>query len=176
MRSGGKIACLFALSFLMSCKSERQKVGPPVSLKTILLHDVQGLFGGCALWVGEDRTAFIQVVDRPPTGASGVWEKRYKKKLTDDHWAAIERLVGAHNLLTVKMPERLGVPDEARPIIIFLTRSGTTVKLRKWINDKHPDFDPVYTYLLGICQDQGELLQEGQYMWEWCPTGFEQPW
>jgi hypothetical protein len=168
------IAMLFALS-LAGCEGKRQP-GPPVPLKSITLHDVQGLFGGHAIWAAQDRTAYVQVVGSPPVGRSGLWEKRYKTKLTVEQWAEIERLVGAHYLLSAKMQERSGVPDEAHPIILMVPRIEATVKVRKWANDKHPEFDPVYTYLLGLCQTDGELVREGVFDWEWRPEGFEQPW
>lgn len=163
-----------AFSLLSGCGERRP--GPPVPLKSFTLHDVQGLFGGHAIWVAEDRTAFVQVVGRPPAGQSGLWEKRYKVTLTPEQWSEVERLVGAHHLLTAKMPERYGVPDEAHPIIVLVTKDGRTAKVRKWANDTHPDFDPVYAHLLGLCRAEGELVREGACDWAWRPDGFGAPW
>jgi len=175
MRATGAVAGLFALALLAGCQGERQP-GPPVPLKSFVLHDVQGLGGGHAIWAAEDRTALVQVVGEPPAGQRGLWEKRYKIKLTAEQWAEVERLVGAHHLLTAKVPERSGVPDEAHSIIVVVTRSGATVKVRKWANDKHPDFDPVYAYLLGLCRSEAELVREGKFDWGWRPDGFAVPW
>ena len=175
MRVVGTVAGLFALSLLAGCEGEREP-GQPVPLKSFVLHDVEGMFGGHTIWAAEDRTAFIQVVGPPPTGRSGLSEKRYKIKLTAEQWAEVERLVGAHHLLTAKMAGRPGVPDEAHPVIVVVTRAGATAKVRKWANDKHPDFDPVYAYLLRLCRAKGELVREGAFEWEWRPDGFEQPW
>jgi hypothetical protein len=173
MRTTVAVAGMFAVLLLAGC--ERQP-GPPVPLKSFTLHNVQGLFGGQAIWAAEDRTAFVQVVGPSPAGQSGLWERRYKTKLTAEQWAEVERLVGAHHLLTAKVPERPGVPDEALPIIVVVPRAGATVKVRKWANDKAPDFDPVYSYLLGLCRAEGEPVREGAFEWEWRPDGFEQPW
>jgi hypothetical protein len=175
MRTAVAAAGLFALSLLVGCEGGRQP-GPPVALKSFVLHDVQGLHGGQAIWAAEDGTAFIQSVEVPPAGQAGLWEKRYKAKVTPKQWAEVERLVGAHGLLSVKMPERPGIPDEAHPIIVLVTRTGTTVKVRKRGDDKHPDFDPVYAYLLGLCRAGGELVHEGAFDWDWRPEGFERPW
>jgi hypothetical protein len=150
--------------------------GPPVPLKSFVLHDVQGFFGGQSLWVCEDRTAFVQVVRVPPPGQSGLWEKRYKTTLTPEQWAEMERLVGAHQLLTARMPDRPGIPDESHPIIAFDTRAGETVRLGKWAGDKHPGFDPVYAYLLGLCKPTGELIHEGEFVGGWKPDGCVTPW
>lgn len=175
MRVAGTATALLAASLLVGCEGERQP-GSPVPLKAFVLHDVQGLFGGHAVWAAEDQTAFVQVVGPPPAGQSGLWEKRYKTTLTADQWAEVERLVGAHHLAAVKVPERPGVPDEAHPVIMAVPTAGAAVKVRKWANDKHPDFDPVYSYLLRLCRAGGDLVREGAFEWEWRPAGFGQPW
>jgi hypothetical protein len=133
------------------------------------------LFGGRALWVAEDRTAIIQVVGPAPEGQSGLWEKRYKCKLSAEQWAEVERLAGAHHLLTFKEPQRPGIPDEAHPIIVLVTQTGVTAKARKWGSDKHPDFDPVYNYLLGLCRVEGEFVRQGAFDGQWRPNGFTAP-
>jgi hypothetical protein len=140
------------------------------------MHDAQGLFGGRVLWASEDGTAFVQIVNPPPADQSGLWEKRYKMKLTDEQWAEVERLVDTHRFLSLQMPERPGEPDEAHPMIVVFTKDGRTAKARKWANDENADFDAVYSYLLGLCQVDGKLVREGVYEWEWRPEGFERPW
>ena len=151
---------------------ERAQPRTPVRLRQFVLQDVQGLFGGQSIWAAEDRTAYVQRVGHKQ-GERGLWETRYKLTLSPEQWAEVERLVGAHNLLNYKMRERPGVPDEARPMITLVTRAGTTTTAAKWANDKHPDFDPVYEYLLGLCRTDGQLLREGEYDWKWRPAGFE---
>jgi hypothetical protein len=175
MRVAVTVASVLAVLLLAGCQGERQP-GPAVPLKSFVLHDVQGLLGGQALWAAEDRTAFVQVVGPPPAGQSGLWEKRYRTKLTAEQWAEVERLVGAHHLLTAKMVDRPGVPDEAHPIIVTVPKTGAAVRVRKWASDKHPDFDPVYSYLLGLCRGEFALVREGVFEWEWRPDGFERPW
>lgn len=174
MRVAGTAAALLSALLVAGCEGERRP-GPPVPLKSFALHEVHGLFGH-AIWAAEDRTAFVQVVGLPPAGHSGLWEKRYKTTLTAEQWVEVGRLVGVHRLAAVKVPERPGVPDEAHPIIVVVPESGGTVKVRKWANDKHPDFDPVYAYLLALCRAEGMLVREGAFEWEWRSTGFEQPW
>ena len=150
--------------------------GPPVPLHSIVLHDVQGLFGGRRLWAADDRTAIVQVVGRPPAGHSGLWEKRYQFKLSEGEWAEVERLVGAHPQHPPKVPQRPGVPDEARPAIMVVTKAGLIQKAHEWAGDKDADFDPLYDYLLGLCRTDGEPVREGTYDWAWRPEGFGQPW
>ena len=152
------------------------KLGSPIPLKSFVLSEV-GFFRGQALWVAEDRTAIVQVIGRPPGGESRDWEKRYKFKLTAEEWAETERLVGVHNFLTIqKQPEGSGILDEAQPIIVLITKAGTTIKARKWAHEKHPDFDPVYMYLRGLCRAEGATISEGRYVWKWQPDGFSISW
>ena len=160
---------------VIGCASEPTT---PVPLRSFVLHDVQGLSGGHALWARADGTAVVQVVTPAPPGQSGLWEKRYNATLTPDQRAEVERLVGAHHFLTLAMKDRPGVPDEAHPIIAVVTKGGETAKKRKWANDKHPDFDRLYDYLLGLCQRvvDGQMVREGVYDWEWRPDGFDRPW
>ena len=143
-----------------------------VPLEALVLQDVQGLFGGQSLWVSADRTAYVQLVGRR-AGEPALWERRYKTTLTAEEWAEAERLIRAHHLLTVKMPNRPGVPDEAHPVITIVTRAGATTRIGKWANDKHPDFDPVYSFLIGLCRPRGTLIREGPIDWKWTPPGFD---
>ncbi|MFO0929176.1 MAG: hypothetical protein U0736_19495 [Gemmataceae bacterium] len=141
-------------------------------LKAFALHDVQGLYGGHAMWAAEDRTAIVQLVGPPPRGHSGLWERRYRTKLTAEQWAEVERLVGAYCLPSTRTVDRSGMPDEGRPIIVVVPRAGAAVRVSKWANDRHPDFDPVYAYLLDLCRATGELVREGAFEWEWRPMPF----
>jgi hypothetical protein len=176
---GASIPFLGLLVFaLAGCNTDRGPAPPgqPVPLKSFVLHDVQGLYGGNALWVAQDRTAIIQIVGPPPTRGSGLWEKRYRTEIAPEKWAEVERLVGAHHLLNAKSSERGGVPDEAHPLIVATPQIGAEVKVRKWANDENQDFDPVYRYLLGLCGEHGELVNEGAFDWDWRPDGFTAPW
>jgi hypothetical protein len=160
----------FVASLVAGCNAAEQS-RPPVKLTSFVLADVQGLSGGQAIWATHDGTAFVQLVGHE-AGQNGLWERRYKRQLTPAQWGDVERLVAAHNLLGIKMPQRPGVPDEAHPTISLVTQSGTAVSVGKWANDKHPDFDQVYEYLLSLCRPEGELLREGAFDWVWRPAGF----
>jgi uncharacterized protein (TIGR02246 family) len=136
-----------------------------VRLRSFSLHDIQGLFGGTALWASEDRTAIVQVVFQGS-------EKRRRVRLTDAQWAEVERLVTLHGFLTLKLTHRDGAMDEATPTITVTTKDGTTAEVWKWIGEKHPDFDAVLAYLRGLARLDGDLVFEGAYS-EWRPEGFE---
>lgn len=166
-------ASLWLLVTLAACSLGAQS-REPVSLQAIVLSDVQGLFGGQDLWALRDGTAFVQFAGHSPDHGE-LWSSRYRFRVTASQWKEVERLVGVHKFATIKTPQRPGVPDEARPDITLLTQSGTRVTISKWANDKVPDFDAVYNYLLELTQagrKGGELIGEQRYDWEWRPDGF----
>lgn len=138
----------------------------PIPLQAFALFDVQGLWGGRALWAAVDRVATIQIVQ------PGLWEKRYQVILTDSQWAEVERLVACHHFFTLTVAERPGVPDEAHPVILAFAESGQAVRVGKWASDRHQDFDPIYDYLCGLCHVEGKTFHEGRYAWDWQPEGF----
>ena len=175
MRRAVSILGLLLASSVMGCTREP---GPPVPLRSIVLHDVQGMWGGHALWARADGTAVVQVVGAGPPGEAGLWEKRYRVKLTADQWAEVERLVGAHHFLTIEVRQRPAIPDEAHPTIAVVTREGTTARATKWAEDRHPDFDPLYHHLLDLCSGDGagHPVHQGPYDWDWRPDGFDRPW
>jgi len=147
---------------------------PQVPLLECALLDVQGLWGGRNLWIREDGSAVLQVVTPPPPGKSGLWEKRYEFKVDRERWSCFETLVGLHDFLDLKIRERPGVPDEARPTIRVVPKSGPAVEVCKWANDKEPRFDPLYQFLLGICRsgETGKPAAEGAFDHAWRPPGF----
>ncbi len=146
----------------------------PIALKTVVLSDVQGLFGGQSLWIAEDRTAYVETVGHKQ-GANGLWSTRYKTTLTPADWTKLERLVNEHHFRSIRMRQRPGVPDEAHPTITIVTRSGDTTSVMKWANDKHADFDAIYDYLLELCKRKADVLLEGPYDYSWRPPGFSKP-
>lgn len=166
-----------AMALAISGCGDAGQPGPPVPLKSFVLYDVQGLFGGHALWVAEDNTAIVQVVNPAPPDKVGLWEKRYKTKLTAEQRAEVERLVGAYDFLRLKIKDRSAVPDEARSTIVLVTKNGEKANVGKWANDKNPRFDRLYEYLHSICRlNEGrELVSEGAFDQDWQPEGFENP-
>lgn len=148
--------------------------GLPVPLRSVVLRDVQGLWGGHALWAWDEGKVVVQVVGKTPMGRTGLWEKRYERKLTADQWAEIERLIGAHHFLTLEVKDRYGEPDEPRPSITVVTRDGVRRKVAKWAGDEHTDFDSLYAHLRGLCDGvEGQPIYEGPFDWDWRPEGFD---
>jgi hypothetical protein len=143
--------------------------GPPVPLKEATFHDFDRMQGGECVWVRADRTAYVLVVQSQK-------EKRYKRQITPEQWGEIERLVGAHDVLSLQQELRgTGVPHETMYAINLVAQDGRKVHLSKWARDPRPRFDPLASALLGIARarDERELIYEGDYDTHWTPDGFE---
>jgi hypothetical protein len=84
------------------------------------------------------------------------------------------RLVEQRGFFKIAIKERAGVPGEARPSITIRLASGETRTVAKWANDKHPDFDAIYHWLLEQIQkaQQGKPVYEGPYDPRWKPDRF----
>jgi len=131
----------------------------------IVLEDIQGLFGGTAIHLDGSGPCIIRIVDRGK-------EKRFKLKLTPKETKALRKACIDADLLTVKIKDRMGVPDEARPTIILTNAKGNTFKLAKWANDKVPRFDKVYEALLDLREKTKGIKPEYDGKWEreWKPV------
>lgn len=178
MRSGMGLVGAAVLSTLLGCAGSDypdgpSQPGPPVPLKEVVLDDVSRFHGGERVWIGADRTAFIQVVD------SKEKEKRYRRAVTDEQRAEVEKLVGQHDFLSLQEgPFRKGVPDEPGHTVRLVTQDGRRAKAFKWGGDRRPRFDPVAGELFKIAQESEgrDLIYEGEYDPDWVPDGFEKPW
>lgn len=58
-------------------------------------------------------------------------------------------------------------------MIAVVTKDGVTVKVERWANDTHPDFDPIYEYLLALYRGvtAPQLVYEGPFAATWRPPG-----
>ncbi|HVS38202.1 MAG TPA: hypothetical protein VMS17_21765 [Gemmataceae bacterium] len=145
-------------------------------LRSVVLLDIQGLFGGQDIWIAEDGAAFAQVVE--PVRGKGAWGfhvRRYRLHVPLNQITDLERLVATHDFLRLKNPTRPGVPDEASPMISLVTKAGDAFCVGKWANDKNSDFDPVYDLLLNLLKAEDKQLieeQQGPIDWSWHPDGF----
>lgn len=108
---------------------------------SLQLHDIHPLFGGTDVLVKGDGSGTARVVKRPA-------DTTYELQLTPEESSALRQLLIAKNFVDLKIPERRGVPDEARPQLILTNAAGKTFTLAKWANDKVPAFDYVYETLL----------------------------
>lgn len=157
---------------LSACAPAPSPPGTYDGLSTLVLRDVQGLFGGRDLWIRADGTTIIRTVRPPKPGESGMQEVRYAGKPAIDD---LKLLLARHDPFTMKIPERFGVPDEARPTLIVRLASGKTVTVAKWANQKHEDFDALYAWLMA--QEEAAVTSaptfRGACVHAWKPDGFQ---
>lgn len=136
--------------------------------RRLVLRDVQGLHGGRNVYVSADGTVAVQIV--APT-ETGLHERRYEFKLNVDQLKDLRTLLGQHPLARDRVPMRPGIPDQARPEITLYRTGGRSITVAKWDNDQSPDFDAIYTRLLGFekVAQKKNPVREGEYAPDWRP-------
>lgn len=134
----------------------------------LMLRDVQGLEGGRNVYVAADGSVTVQVVTPTETGLA---EKRYEFQLSDDQRKALLKLLDQHPLAKVRIPMPPGIPDQARPEITLQRSGGRITTVAKWDDQRHPDFDAIYAYLLGLekAAQQKKPVRDGSYDPDWWP-------
>lgn len=130
------------------------------AIDQLTLFDVQPLSGGQVLYLRGDGTGIVRIVARGST-----IEKRYVFVLPVAERAVLEALLVRYHFFTLRVPERPGIPDEARPTIDVRLRNGKQHTVAQWANDRHPDFDALYHWLVALVQRvaQGTPIYEGNY-------------
>lgn len=127
----------------MSSKNES------LSLRRITLKDIQPLFGGHDIFVQDDGEVRVHIV----TVQEKLKSNKYRVKIQAAKLREIDSLLAEVEFDKIKIEDRKGVPDEARPKITVLYRSGREVEKQKWANDEHPEFDRIYDWLVQLAKD-----------------------
>lgn len=145
---------------------EAERSRPP--FERLVLRDVQGLEGGRNVYVRADGLVTVQVVT--PT-ESGLAEKRYELKLSDTQRQALHTLLDQHPLAKARIPDRPGVPDQARPEITLQRSHASTTTVATWDDERQPDFDAIYAYLLELekTAQKSKPIRQGAYVPEQRP-------
>ena len=116
----------------------------PFTTAQLILDDVQALWGGRRVVVEGTGTAVWTTVAR-----GGGQQTRHFS--LDEQ--AVQRLFAVCievDFLMIVVPERRGVPDEARPVITLVNGNGRRHSIAKWANDKQERFDSLYRALLQL--------------------------
>jgi len=147
-----------------------QELSPQESrIARLALSDVQGLHGGRNLYVDGNGDAVLQQV------SVRMREKRYRRTLPAAELAELYALIGKHRFFAIRIPQRLGIPDEALPTITITLAAGQQLSIAKWDTDRHPDFDAIYSRLLAIGKSVAKAnvpIHRGAFDGEWRPKGF----
>ena len=126
--------------------------------------------GGQNIALLGDGTGLCQIVAWR-RGASKLYEKRYRIGISRDAMRHLTR-VSLLAASTESHTPRVGSPDEPRPVIAAIFRSGRSVRLSKWAHDSLPVFDSIYTALLTEVRkaQQTTPVYEGPYDPHWLPN------
>ncbi len=140
------------------------------SFKEVHLMDVQGLFGGHNLFIRNDGSLFLQVVRH---SNRGLVDRRFKGKLEAEEIERLSLLMQSVDFENMSIPDRMGVPDEARPTIIVF-KENRIISKAKWANDFHEGFDKIYGFLKRIIRQQEETVPffKGNFSRRFHPKGF----
>ena len=120
---------------------------PLWSAASLELDDVQALWGGRRIVLQGDGTAVLTTVSREGN------QQTKQFLLGEKEVQPLFQLCVAVDLVTMVMPERMGVPDEARPTLTLVNGNDRRHTVAKWANDKNERFDTIYTALLKAVQE-----------------------
>lgn len=140
-----------------------------VEMTYLSLKDVQGLFGGRNIYINSQGMVWVQVVDK------NRMEKRFQFQMNPQKLNEINLILSKNNYLKFKTNQRMGVPDEAYPVLKVLLTTGEINEVGKWAGDEHPQFDAIYNWLIlkVVPPYQSKTIYEGSYQNNWSPPGFK---
>src|SRR5690606_31011384 len=130
----------------------------------ITLSDIHGLWGGQSIYlIGAGDCTIRTVKNRI--------EVRYALTLTPEESLALRQALIDADLVALEIPERAGVPGEARPAITLRNADGEEHRIAKWANDEVERFDRVYESLLKLREKTEDIepVYEGEYEPKWRP-------
>jgi hypothetical protein len=181
-----RFAIIAICVFLQACEygkedssTDKKSVPSYEKVTWVMLRDVQGLWGGRNLYLARDGTAYAQIVTPPrsPYREGGLDEQRFQLNLAKEEVDSFINLLNKHDFLGITIRSRPGVPDEGRPSLLVRFSSGEQKTVEKWANDKHADFDAIYSWLLSLTKNMAGMkpILDGRYDEKWSPENFEVP-
>jgi hypothetical protein len=167
-RRGTLVAVLLSGAAVSTAMVRETRAVPDV--KTVILRDVQPLFGGQNVYLKQDGSGIAQLVAPRPTPPR-LHERRFRLGPNPAVMLRIAESVRDDKFLEMSLPDRAGLPDEAKTTIAIELASGRSHRVSKWANDKQAGFETIYQLLLRRVQEseRGELLYEGNYDPRWTP-------
>lgn len=135
----------------------------------LMLRDVQGLYGGRVIYVLPDGSLVAQKV---MPGPGGLHDQRSEGSLDADGRRRLADLLVEHELRTMEVPSRLGVPDESLAVLTVRFRDGAVVNAQKWNGVAHAGFSAIYGHLMGIATELApQASAPVRYDHGWRPEG-----
>lgn len=138
------------------------------------VHDIQGLHGGWAMYVHGDRATVVEVDPREAARGERRWERP-----VDAQWLETARTAVA-SALVAEVPDRPGIPDEARTVIVATAPDGVR-RNAAWEGQRDPSllafWSPVQELrrLSRVLVADAEPSFVGRFDYTWRPTGVEWP-
>jgi hypothetical protein len=107
----------------------------------IELDDVHGLWGGerCIVW--SDGRVWAEAVSPARDARQG------EARAPAEAVSLLRQTLVATDFITIALPPRPGVPDEACPVITLTNAAGERRPVRKWAGDRHAGFEAVQARL-----------------------------
>ena|SRR5258708_1729519 len=117
---------------------------PHWATASIELSAIQGLWGGRNIYVAGPGRVVVKLV------GSGMLERRYQFDLDAAEWTFLLAAFVEKEFLTIRPPERAGLPDEARPRISLVNAGGERHSVSKWAHVRDERFEGLYSRLIHL--------------------------
>jgi hypothetical protein len=114
------------------------------ALARIDLHDIQGLWGGQAIAVlGSGEVRVERVGPAFPT-------ERFTFQAEASQVRTLFQAFITHDFLSIVIPLRPGLPDEAHPQIKLTNAAGQSQTVSKWAGQTDEGFDSLYREIVTV--------------------------
>lgn len=148
----------------------------------VVLNDVQGLFGGCRIFVRHDGLCIVEVVTPHSEGAApNVAESQFiyhrvRHSLPELFMCRLRDTLVAARFFSTIFATRYGRPDEGRPSIRVRLNGGLGRTVSMFDMDTHSAFCAVFQALseIGRNQDKFPSTDTGEFSWAQVPPEFSE--
>jgi len=156
-------------------RSEVKGAEAVLEVESLMLHDIQGLYGGRALYIRPDGSAVVQDVR---VGADdGLEDRRFEFHVPEAELDAFARALRETGFREREFPDRLGIPDEARAVLWVRFMDGEARGVGQWEGARHPAFSAVVAPLAELMDRaaRGPAYATVPYDHAWRPDGVAWP-
>ena len=124
--------------FTAKNKTEEFLGNPDEREKTVLqFNDMNGLHGGSVIVVTGTGNALVQIVS-PNNEQDKMWEKRYSFNISPVQLSDIFNEIIKNDVLTIRLEDRPGIPDETRIYFSMTNAYSDFFKLETWEHSSLP--------------------------------------
>ncbi|TXT58668.1 MAG: hypothetical protein BAJALOKI2v1_320018 [Promethearchaeota archaeon] len=145
--------------------------GSKIQLEKVILKDVKPYFGGRNVYIDEDETVIVQVVNMD----ENIQEKRYDFSLTEELKELLIKAIINTNFFELSVDENRQ-EDKEKAFITIKTKEGRQNTVIKFEGPENARFDEMYDTLMYIehyAEENVIPFYEGAYEIDWIPESFE---